>query len=188
MKRGIRLSGAMVLSEKNRKHGVVWRRRLSGAMVLSATKKEREKSEEREVDEEVRIFMSEKEREEDEEVGRKEKDWVSRIQRWDEKREILFSFWFIFWSSKIMKIMRVWHANLFTFCSNKYLNCSSSEIVFYSKTCHLLVSNCIKIRFDTIRTIGTHRGADIYFMKRKSYMVFARSKMVGAKEADLGSF
>ena len=49
--------------------------------MLSATKKEREKSEEREVDEEVRIFMSEKEREEDEEVGRKEKDWVSRIQR-----------------------------------------------------------------------------------------------------------
>jgi len=73
---------------------------------------EREKSEEREVDEEVWIFVSEKEREEDEKVGRKENDWVSGIQRWDEKREILFYFWFIFLSSKIM---RVWHVSLFTF-------------------------------------------------------------------------
>jgi len=114
--------------KKNRKHGVVWRRRLSGAMVLSTAEKEREKSEEREVDQEVWIAVSEKEREEDEEVGRKEKDWVSGIQRWDEKIEILFSFWFIFWSSKIM---RVWHVNLFIFYSKKYFNCNNLEIIFY---------------------------------------------------------
>jgi len=144
MKRGRRLSGAMVFSKKNRKHGVVWRRKLSGAMVLSAAEKEREKLEEREVDEDVWISVSEKEREEDEKVGRKEKDWVSGIQRWDEKRDILFSFLFIFWS---FKIMRVWHVSLFTFCSKKYLNCNSSEIIFYLKTCRLLVLIYSKIRF-----------------------------------------
>ena len=48
MKRGRRLSRAMVLFEKNRKHGVVWkRRRLFGAMVLSVAEKEREIGKER---------------------------------------------------------------------------------------------------------------------------------------------
>ena len=101
-------------------------------MVLSVSEKEREA-------EEVWMCESEKEGEEAEEVGMKEKDFLCGIG-WEEKREKFCSFWFNFWR---FKILILWHVNIFTSCRKKNLNRSGSEIIFYWRSFHLLVQNCI---------------------------------------------